>query len=491
MPKGGTIAKPIPLLAGAYRSRSLIAGAQRCVNLYPETYQPDSQTPVPTVHFLTPGLLLQSTAPVARPFRILGLYRTTKGELFAVVGGHVYYIDATWTWTAVGMIADSVHPVCMSDNGLALVIVDGSATGYAIDLSTHDFGVIGTGYQAASKVDYIDTYFVFNVLGTNQFYITLSNATYAMLVGGTAFDPLDVAAKTGSPDPIAAVLALNGEIWLIGELTTEVWGNSGAAEFPFERVPSAFIEHGCQAPYSVAKTDVAGYWLMQDRQGKGIIVKTAGYALEQISTYAMEEEIQKYNNPQDAFGYTRQSEGHAFYVITFPTADKTWAMELRTNQPHEWASIDNNGTLHRHRSNCFALAYGQNLVGDYQNHDLYILDASTYTDNGTAIVRIRSFPHLIEAANLVKHIYFIANVGCGQITDGAADPQVSLRWSDDRGATWGDALMRSMGKTGEYNTWPKWDQLGAARDRVYELSWSVDAKTWLGGAFIATKALAQ
>ena len=72
-----------------------------------------------------------------------------------------------------------------------------------------------TNFYAADVVDYMDTYLVFNRKGTNQFFFSLSNADYSMFVGGTAFDPLDIAAKTGGNDndinPIKG--ALNLIVW--------------------------------------------------------------------------------------------------------------------------------------------------------------------------------------------------------------------------------------------------------------------------------------
>ena len=44
----------VPLVGGAYQARSIIANAQRCVNLYPEENQSDA--PFPTTHYQTPGL---------------------------------------------------------------------------------------------------------------------------------------------------------------------------------------------------------------------------------------------------------------------------------------------------------------------------------------------------------------------------------------------------------------------------------------------------
>jgi hypothetical protein len=65
-------------------------------------------------------------------------------------------------------------------------------------------------------------------------------------------------------------------------------------------------------------------------------------------------------------------------------------------------------------------------------------------------------------------------------------PMISLRWSDDRGATFGNPVEQSMGGAGEFLTSIKWNRLGMARDRVFELSWSCNSNTCLSGAFIET-----
>ena len=63
-------------------------------------------------------------------------------------------------------------------------------------------------------------------------------------------------------------------------------------------------------------------------------------------------------------------------------------------------------------------------------------------------------------------------------------PQVLLRWSDDRGRTWGNPLSATMGATGKYLTSVQFQRLGLARDRVFELYWSAAVDTALQGAFL-------
>ena len=61
---------------------------------------------------------------------------------------------------------------------------------------------------------------------------------------------------------------------------------------------------------------------------------------------------------------------------------------------------------------------------------------------------------------------------------------VYLRWSDNRGKSYGNPMGQTMGATGEYLTVLQWNRLGMARDRVYELYWSATNFTTLQGAFL-------
>lgn len=497
----------VPLLSGAYQARSIIAGAQRCINLYPEQAPPRSQQPVPVTHYPTPGTTLLQKSPLVGISR--QIYRATNGDLFRVVGTDVYYVDANWVHTKLGSISNLTSTVYMADNGLAVVLVDGTTTGYAIDLTTHAFGtIIDPAFLGATRVEYLDTYFVFNQPGTNKFYISLSNVDFALLTTGTSFDPLDIAAKTGSPDPIQSIIVVHNELVLGGTITSEVWYNSGSADFTFQRMQGAFIDHGIVAPFSLAKQDVFSFWLSQDREGRGIVVQTVGYSAKRISTHAIEAEIQAYNRIDDAIGYCYQQEGHAFYVITFPTANKSWAYELATGQWHELAWTDANGAFNRHRANCCAFAYGKNVVGDWQNGNLYALDPNVFTDNELPIVRLRSFPHLLNDGDRVAYTQFIVDVQVGTLPSGSTPgsdfnddfngdfgplsestglPILSLRWSDDRGVSYGNAITQVMGEGGNYLAQLSFRRLGMARDRVFEVSWSSPIKTALNGAWVETR----
>lgn len=480
----------IPLLGGYYQAKSLIASAQRCLNLYPEINPKDAETPV--THYQAPGLDILATAALQKPWRTL--YRASDGQGFGVIGPNVYYVAPDWSQVLLGTIADSGTNVSMQDNGLVICLVDGSPNGYAIDLESHSFAPISeTNFYGATRVDYLDTFFLFNRPGTNQWYISLSNVTYDMLVNENptpAFDPLDIAAKTAYPDPIQTLICMHREVWLIGQLTIEIWYNAGTPDFTFGTMPGAYIQHGTCAPYSVATQDLAVYFLSQDLQGQAIIMRGAGYVAERISTHAIEVAIQSYAVISDSIGQCYQQEGHTFYVLIFPTANKTWVYDEASKLFHERAWTDpDNGTLNRHRMNCCANMYGKNVVGDWQNGNLYAFNLNTYTDFGGPITWGRSFPNMVDNFDRVMYSSFIADMQVATNPDLTPDnpPLVSLKWSDDRGQTYGNAVTQSMGAGGQYLTTIQWSRLGMARDRVFDLSWSAPMKTALNGAFIEFK----
>lgn len=393
---------------------------------------------------------------------------------------NVYAISPTWQLTLLGTIAPNTTPVSMADNGTTLILVDGTTSGYTINLETNAFAplVDPTGaFVGADRVRYLDTFFIFNKPGTQDFYISLSNST--------TFDPLYIAGKVGYADNLITIEVMHRELWLIGEKTTEVWYDSGAADFPFQLVPGAFIQHGCVAKDSVCTQDLAVFWISADLQGSAIVLMGSNYNVERISTHAIEHEFATYSTVSDAIGYVYQEEGHMFYVLNFPTADRTWVYDISQQLWHERAYLDSNGVEHRHRSNVFAHAYNTYVVGDWQNGNLYALDQNNYTDNGASIKRVRSFPHVVNELKRVIYNKFVADMQTGADLDpNASVPQISLRWSDDRGASWSNPVTQSLGSVGQFSKIAQFRRLGMSRDRVFELSWSAPVMTALNGALV-------
>lgn len=352
--------------------------------------------------------------------------------------------------------------------------------------ATADITIAGNVVTSVTIIDAGSHYNIAEVLSANTADLGGAGAGFIYTITGlqSAFDPLDIAAKSGFSDPIVGIVAVHGELWLIGSLTTEVWIGTGAADFYFQRQQGAFIDHGCAAAYSIVTIDVITLFIMQDKQGSGIVVLGEGYSLTEISTPRIVQEFKSYETLDDAIGFAFQIEDHAFYCLVFPTASKGWMYDLKTKQWNEWNWTDENGNLLRPRANCAMFVYGQNLVGDWENGALLRLSPTLYMDSNSPIVRIRTFPHMVKNNQKVTYNEFEVDMEVGMIADPAQTPMISLSWSDNKGVSYGNPVMQSMGKIGQYLTVPSWNRLGMARDRVFKLTWSADTKTALNGAFV-------
>jgi hypothetical protein len=500
----------IPLNSGAYSTRGLIASVQRCVNLYQEINPPEVDAPQSMTHYPRPGLISKLKLPGGRG---RGVFTTSNGQLYAVSGPNVYYVDPYFQPTLLGQIAPGNNPVSISDNGTTAVLVDGTTKGSTITFVPAAGGqplsnmfaplVDPTGtFVGATRVDYADTFLVFNAPGTNDWYTSLNNQV--------SFNALVQAAKSSYPDPIQTIAFNIRQVWLIGKDSSEVWylsGGSSETTFAYSEWPNIFIPYGTAAPYSLCQADIDLYWLSHNRQGRALFVKSEGYGVVAVSTRAIEDELSKYPTISDCISYSYQQAGHTFVSFSFPTADKTWVYDIATKQWHERAYLDNNGKLHRERVSFCTPAYDLNIGQDWETGELYALDLNTFTDNLKPIVCIRSFPHTMSDLKEITHVGFVADIAAGTLLDSGEvnvsldpwnpgfdpgfgpiqaveGPMLNMRYSNDGGGTWSNYRRKGLISAGHYRSLMRYRGLGMARDRVYELSWSAPMMVTLQGAFL-------
>ena len=471
-----------PFVGASYTARSKAFDSQRCVNLYPEVSE---SGPAPSKSVLaligTPGLALWAALAGGG---VRGLFRFSAAQAVAVVGGNVYLLTTAGAATLIGTIGTGTGPVSMASNGSVVMLVDGSPTAWVITPASNTLAALADAeFTGADVVYFLDGYFVFNQAGTGRFQIT---GLY-----GTTVDGLDFATAEGAPDLLVSLLVDHRELWLFGETTTEVWFNSGNVDFPFERIQGAFIEHGCAAKFSPGKLDNTVYWLAADDNGQGVVLRASGYQPQRVSTHALEFAIAGYERIDDAVAWVYQQEGHSFYVLNFPTASKTWVFDAATGLWHERAWRDTNGILQRHRGQCHMAFGGQNLVGDWETGNIYRLDLDVYTDNGAAIPRIRSCPHLAADGRWQFFNALQVDMEAGVGLDGAGqgtDPQAALRWSDDGGFSWAGERWAPIGAIGQKRRRVRWRRLGKSRDRVFELTITDPVKVVIVGATVEAMA---
>ena len=465
-----------PILGSAYVARSVNAADARMVNLFPEIVPEAGKEPA----FLSRAPGLRQLASVGLgPIRGLWAF---NGYMYVVSRDKLYKVDTSYNVTTIGTVSGTSGQVSMADNGTQLFVACNGPS-YIYNATTDVFAQItDADFPGAGTVGFLDGYFVFNEPNSQRIWVTA-------LLDGSSVDPLDFASAEGAPDGVVGIMVDHRQLWVLGTNSVEVWYNSGNADFPLSRIEGAFNELGCVAAYSIAKMDNSIFWLGQDARGQGIVYRANGYTGQRISTHAIEWQIQSYVTISDAIGYTYQQDGHSFYVLTFPTANKTWVYDAATQAWHERAGFSA-GEFTRHRSNCQVFFNDEVIVGDYENANIYAFDLEDYSDNGATQKWLRSWRALPQGQNNLKRtaqhtLQLDCESGVGLNLGQGSDPQVMLRWSDDGGHTWSSEHWVSIGKIGQYGRRVIWRRLGMTqklRDRVYEISMTDPVKIAIMGA---------
>ena len=339
-------------------------------------------------------------------------------------------------------------------------------------------------FEGGGTVDITDNYFVYNKPDTQLWAASdlLSPIT----------DPLSFASKDGSPDDLVSIIVDRREVYLLGEMSSEVWINSGGVPFPFTRIPGTSTQQGIAAQFSMARMGNSFAYVSKNNRGEAMVVRMNGYFPERISTHAVETTLVN-QNVSDSYAWTYQLEGHEVYVVSFPSIGEnglTWAFDNTTGLWHKWLYRNPQNQYERHRGNCCAFFNQQVLVGDHTNGKIYQLSRNFYTDDGAPIRRLRRAPHI--TSDLQRQYFHELQIqfqpGVGLSSGQGEDPQAMLRWSSDGGSTWSNEYWTSIGKQGKYNNRAIWRRLGWARDRVFEVSISDPVKAVIISANLKAEA---
>ena len=388
-----------PFIGGAYTGRSLNADAQTCRNLMVEA---DPTTPDGTTLVNTPGYEEGSNngGSPHTTGQVRGMLwpYPNSALMMAVVGNRLYqYSSATWTRVdaAPWSMTSTTGPVSMAYMGLgsgaygstnfALAVADGAkfniyqwVAGTITNIATP---------TSVGNVVFMDGRFIASDLdNAGRFY-------YSNILAPTTYNAFSFATVEGSPDALTSIFADRRELYLFGEVTTEVWYDTGNATTPFQRFQGGFIQMGCAARYSVARLDNTIIWLATDEKGDVFVVLLGpNYSPLVISTPTMNYLFGQYTAVSDAFAQTYRLGGHECYVLTFPTQNVTWVYDASTKEWHQWGS----GTSGRHLMQCMAARSNtlKPLIAlSTANGKVYDISSTTYTDNGAAIYRERTSHH--------------------------------------------------------------------------------------------------
>ncbi len=466
----------------SYSARSTKQNAQSLINMYAVQDTAGGKTDLAL--YPTPGLLLFANASGNL---VRGMLEN-RNTVYLVKDNKFGTLNSSGTFTEKGTLNTTTGRVSLAATFDEVLIATGS-TAYHYKISTDTFSTVSDGDFPANCAWVMaqDEYFFALQPSTDTFYLSA-------LSDGTSWSATDFASAEVKADNLVSAISLFTEVWLFGESTTEIWFNTGAS-FPFERQEGAFINYGCAAAHSVAVANNTCFWLSRSKAGQNVVLRADGQIPKVISTDALHQEFDTYTTVSDAFAYAYQQGGHEFYVLTFPTANKTWVYDITTSLWHERNSINTAAIAQpaytRHRANAYAFLAGKHLVGDYVSGKIFELHSSTYVDDSTRIIQRQIVtPTMSNDGKLlsVNSLELFFESGVGLSSGQGSDPMIDLEVSRDGGFTWGNVRTRSLGAMGSYRQRAKWDRLGTSRDFTFRFTVTDPVEVIVIGATIDIEA---
>ncbi|MGB0945014.1 MAG: hypothetical protein ACPGUE_21610 [Marinomonas sp.] len=376
--------------------------------------------------------LLSSVGGKDRGFTVM------LGIPYWVAGKKLYSFNSAGVATELGVISGSDRCI-LSNDGVNVIVVSNA-------------GVYK--YDGSSVSTVTDS----NIVGSESVTFLNSQMIYTKPRLGTIADPnqpdvasgLNSFAAESKPDDLVAAYAFQQNAYMMGTVSCEPWWNTGEGNPPLARIDGQIFEVGCASKYSIANTDEFMYWLGDDHS----IYRATGGAKDRISSSAISNAIEKYTTIDDAIGQAFTFQGLNFYMITFPTENKTWCINesLGSRGWFELSSGTNDG---KYQMTSIVGAYGGLYAMDDGN--IYKLDANTYT-NGADLIQRRRVTSSISGKLMnatgkrmqMSRFELIMEKGDTVVTGQGEDPKIQFEVSYDGGRSWKPKGWGRIGRLGEF-----------------------------------------
>lgn len=286
---------------------------------------------------------------------------------------------------------------------------------------------------------------------------------------------LQVASITSHPGTIVACRTLHRRLFLFSQNYTEVWENAGiGGNLPFRRNNSLLMEVGTPAIGSVSVGFDMLFFLSQDRDGLGSVMKVTGTESIPISIRALDYDLAQFSSRSisgsdaisDARGILIKENGLIFYRLNFTTSNHTYVYNDSMSSPesYKWHEEEVlNGDRHPAQTHFFY--NGKNYYGDYKASKVYVVDPRNPTNNGEAIRRCRISRPIVPAGyNRTRVDRFHLDVVQGSVSEdlmlSGSSPIIFMSLSKDGGQSYGYEMQSNMGAIGERTFRSVWRKLG-------------------------------
>ena len=309
-------------------------------------------------------------------------------------------------------------------------------------------------------------------------------------LNSTNINTLNRARTESNPDGVVNMVSYQGQLYVMGEKTIEVWGDPvNASGFPLTRIGYHLVP-GLMTAHAVAGWEPEfGHpfiWVGSD----ATVRQLKGYGAEKISTDDLDRLIASVIFPDDdldALCYV--SGGNAYWQLNGPTW--TWVYELNSGTWHERKTVNSD----KSKFTRSVPAFGKWLVGSTASTDLLELDHTRAREGADLVVAsmesgpVKDFPQGQRIAR--ADFDFTPGVGIATGEDPVqTDPSVLIEVSRDGGKTWPVSFVRELGAQAKTERRIFVTNAGLSGDEGARWRWSISDPVHVGftGSSMRTKA---
>jgi len=408
-----------------------------------------------------------------------------NGVVLAALDNRLYTISlsgGTYTITNIGALSGTKTVYFARNNKSPTpdIVAVTDSTAYIIDITTGASAYPDADVGSPNSVTSLDGYFVFSYGNARMRSSALND---------TAINTLDTAFAESRPDGLLRVITIGKYLMAFGTQTVEIWLNAGnPVAFPFSRLD--VIPRGLAAADAVAGQQSEWSNTILFVGTDNVVYRINGSVAEPVSSPSVAKALERLTDKTTLRALVYDHEGHAVWSLS--SSDWTWCRDVSTGSWFERRSYGADTWRAAAAVKCF----GKWVIGDTATGKFGVVDPDYAFEFGDALeaeatsATMSGFPLRAIPSRLVLDIM----AGTGE-SDGAdpiaTNPQCSVSWSKDGGASFGSPVLREMGQQGDYRKVVSVNRLGMSSAKGIQIKVKVSdpvAFSLFGGDLTVEKA---
>lgn len=431
---------PVQLFGSSTKSLSAFISAQERINVFYEIVA-DSEKQQRIVMRDFPG---DSTA-FDLPYENFRGSTTIENLTYAVYDNSLLLLRPNGTYETLGEVGAGVTgKVSMANNGTQVLMAMGNQV-FLYDTTTTLITIPPLFPLPCNSVIFSDGFFLANQTDTPNFY-------KSSLFDGSTWDPLDFDQMVTNPDSIMVLDALRGLVIGYGSQSIEFWQiNPNLTPFPYGQLSGTTQNIGLAAPFSRAFTNNTIAFLGTNLAGQVQVFAFDGYTPTRISDSSIENLINSFATVADATALAFSKDGHALYVISFPSANRSFMFDFLTGG---WSTVQTGVSEEARYFADGAFVMNNNVyLTTNTGGKIYKLEVGNYTHDGETMKRSFTSRHIEDDGNFfsIDELWLDMEIGTApQAPAQGWDPKMIIECSKDNASTFPITRIVPMAKLGQY-----------------------------------------